>query len=140
MDDVTSALTKNANGHSRSGIMRAPISEMEGLLSQMSRMDYIVACRFHGVVFAHLMNIPVLAISHHPKVATLMNDLGLSEYCVDIRAFDPDLLMETFVRLAEKRNDVKARMAEKAADYKRRLTVQFDTLFPEIRRCRHEPM
>jgi len=135
IDDVTGALNKNRNGHSQHRIMRPPISDAEELMFQMSRLDYIVTCRFHGVVFAHLMKIPVVALSHHPKVVTLMSDLGLSEYCVDIRTFDPDLLMKTFVSLAATRDDVKARMAEKAADFKRRLAVQFDALFPKTIGC-----
>jgi polysaccharide pyruvyl transferase WcaK-like protein len=77
------------------------------------------------------MNIPVLALSHHPKVATLMDDLGLSEYCLDMHTLDLEVLMSTFVRLADNRDRVKACMAEKAAVYRSRLTSQFDTLFPE---------
>ena len=64
-------------------------------------MDYIVTSRF--LVFMewylrHLMNIPVLAILPHPKVTTLMYDTGLSAYCVEIRTFDLDLLVDTFRR------------------------------------------
>jgi polysaccharide pyruvyl transferase WcaK-like protein len=72
----------------------------------------------------------VLAISHHRKVATLMNDLGLSEYCVDIRTFDLDLLTHAFTRLIENRDAVKARMADEACRYEKALTIQFDRLFP----------
>jgi polysaccharide pyruvyl transferase WcaK-like protein len=107
------------------------IDGINDLLRQMSSMDYIVTCRFHGLIFAHLLNIPVLAISHHPKMATLMNDLGLSEYWVDIRKFDSDLLADTFARLVENRVEIKARMAEKAACFRRELKIQFDQLFPQ---------
>ena len=105
------------------------ITNTEALLSQMSSMDYIVTCRFHGVIFAHLMNIPVIAISHHPKVATLMTDLGLSEYCLNIHSFDAELLATTFTRMVSDKERIKARMAEKAAEYKKALTSQFDRLF-----------
>ena len=73
-------------------------------------MDYVVTCRFHGVVFAHMLNKPVLAISHHPKVTALMNEMGLGKYCVDIRTFDLDLLTETFAAV------VKMRGRDQAAD------------------------
>jgi hypothetical protein len=106
-----------------------PVDSVSGLLSKMSRMDYVVTCRFHGVVFAHLLNKPVLAISHHPKVANLMNALGLSKYCVDIQTFDPGRLVDTFVSLA---NDTEVRklMAASLARYKAQLMTQFDDLFP----------
>lgn len=107
-----------------------PTRGIHALLHHMSSMDYVVTCRFHGLVFAHLLNIPVLAVSHHPKMATLMNDLGLSEYWVDIRRFDSDLLANRFARMVKHRDEIKARMAEKAALYKQELILQFDELFP----------
>jgi polysaccharide pyruvyl transferase WcaK-like protein len=105
------------------------IATVETLLSQMSTMDYVITCRFHGVIFAHLMNIPVIALSHHPKVSTLMADLGLSEFCIDIDTFDVELLTATFTRLMADSLAIKACMAEKAALYKSALTTQFDQLF-----------
>jgi len=106
-----------------------PVTTIATLLSHMSSMDYIITCRFHGVVFAHLMNIPVIALSHHPKVSTLMNDLGLAEYCLSIDTFDQELLMAAFSRMVADKMSIKARMAEKLALYKHELTAQFDRLF-----------
>lgn len=102
----------------------------EELLANMSSMDYVVTTRFHGVVFAHMLNIPVLAISNHPTVSKLMNDLGLSEYCVDIDKCDSSVLVDTFVSLVSNRDEIKNRMAEKLASYKEKLSNQFDQLFP----------
>ena len=105
------------------------VNSPHDLLATMSRMDFIITCRFHGVVFAHLMNIPLIAISHHPKVATLMNDLGLAEYCLDIDAFDLELLTATFTRMVTNKDSIKARLREKAALYNNALTTQFNQLF-----------
>jgi polysaccharide pyruvyl transferase WcaK-like protein len=105
------------------------IATVEALLSRMSTMDYVITCRFHGVIFAHLMNIPVIALSHHPKVSTLMADLGLSEFCIDIDTFDAELLTATFTRLVADSVSIKARMSEKAALYESALKTQFDLLF-----------
>jgi polysaccharide pyruvyl transferase WcaK-like protein len=102
----------------------------EELLQNMSSMDYVVACRFHAVVLAHLLNIPVLAIAHHPKITALMNDLGLAEYCVDIGNRDLGELTDRFSSLVTNRDRIKNRMAERLALYKGRLSVQFDELFP----------
>jgi polysaccharide pyruvyl transferase WcaK-like protein len=121
---------KNANGMADISVLtHEVITNTEALLSQMSSMDYVVTCRFHGVIFAHLMNIPVIAISHHPKVATLMTDLGLSEYCLDAHSFDAELLATTFTRMVSDKERIKAHMAEKAALYRKALTSQFDRLF-----------
>ena len=107
-----------------------PLESVNELLSRMSAVDYVVTCRFHGVVFAHLLNKPVLAIAHHPKVTHLMSALGLSKYCVDMRTFDPIQLADTFKLLVSEADSVKKRMAASLADYRLKLTAQFDSLFP----------
>jgi polysaccharide pyruvyl transferase WcaK-like protein len=100
------------------------------LLCTMSAMDYVITCRFHGVVFAHLLNIPVIALSHHPKVMTLMDDLGLSRYCLDIRTVDADTLTDTFSDLVLNAAQIKSRMNAMYSSYKDMLARQFDDLFP----------
>jgi polysaccharide pyruvyl transferase WcaK-like protein len=105
------------------------VSSLDELLSRISAVDYVVTCRFHGVVFAHLLNKPVLALSHHPKMVSLMNELGLSNYCLDIRTFEPAVLADRFASLVADTDEIKHRMANRLAKYKKRLARQFDELF-----------
>jgi polysaccharide pyruvyl transferase WcaK-like protein len=105
------------------------VKSVQDLLATMSGMDFVVTCRFHGVVFAHLLNKPVLAISHHPKVMDLMTDLELSNYCVDIRDFDLKLLAEKFASMVIHSEEIKSRMAASLTANRRRLMWQFDELF-----------
>jgi polysaccharide pyruvyl transferase WcaK-like protein len=102
---------------------------VDALFMAMSGMDYIVTCRFHGVIFSHLLNKPVLAIAHHPKVMDLMQDLDLSNYCVDIRDFDLRLLMEKFASLVINAEEIRSRMRATLAIKSQRLRDQFDELF-----------
>ncbi len=127
--DLQTALRKLEDTATSQYVRYDSIHSIGELLSQMSAMDYIVTCRFHGVIFAHLLNKPVLAISHHPKVANLMKDLGLSRYCVDIRAFDLDLLTDTFASLVSNADEIRSCMTSSLARYKQELTIQFDDLF-----------
>lgn len=129
IDDVATAVQRTTYGTSAHSVIRKHVTTIQDLLSIMSSMDYIVTSRYHGVVFAHLMNIPVLAISHHPKVATLMREVGLSEYCIDIRRFDVDALITKFSHLVDNRDKVKETIASHTACYKARLSTQFDHLF-----------
>ncbi|HEY7393156.1 MAG TPA: polysaccharide pyruvyl transferase family protein [Bryobacteraceae bacterium] len=131
LEEVRSRL-ETSNGHRPRGtVNQEHITTVGELLSRISSMDYIVTCRFHGVVFAHLLNKPVLALSHHPKVATLMSDLGLSKYCVDIHRCDAAALQDTFLSLVAEREDIKSRMAERASGYRTALAAQFDHLFSD---------
>jgi polysaccharide pyruvyl transferase WcaK-like protein len=107
-----------------------PVYSLDELLRQMSALDYVVTCRFHGVVFAHLLNKPVLAVSHHPKVTHLMQALGLSDYCVDIRTFDPADLAGRFDSMVKNRREIKTQMSASLTRYKELLKSQFDELWP----------
>jgi polysaccharide pyruvyl transferase WcaK-like protein len=105
------------------------VKTVHDLLATMFMMDYVVTCRFHGVVFAHLLNKPVLAIAHHPKVKDLMTDLELSSYCVDIRNFDVKVLADKFASMVINAEEIKSRMAAMLARKRQRLKSQFDELF-----------
>jgi polysaccharide pyruvyl transferase WcaK-like protein len=102
----------------------------EELLSNMSSMDYIVTSRFHGVLFAHLLNKPVLVVSDHEPVKTLMNDLGLPEYCLDIEECNSNMLYEAFISLVKNGDEIKGRMAKNLAFAQQELVKQFDDMFP----------
>jgi polysaccharide pyruvyl transferase WcaK-like protein len=106
-----------------------PITSVLDLLATMSGMDYVVTCRFHGVIFAHLLNKPVLAIAHHPKVTELMADLELQHYCVDIRDFDVNSLKDRFASMVNNAEEIKAQMAAKLTRNRQLLKNQFDELF-----------
>jgi polysaccharide pyruvyl transferase WcaK-like protein len=105
------------------------VKSVHDLLGTMSEMDYVVTCRFHGVVFAHLLNKPVLAIAHHRKVMDLMTALELPAYCVDIRDFDPKLLAERFASMIINAEEIRSRMATSLTRNRQRLRSQFDELF-----------
>ena len=106
-----------------------PIDGVEALFSVLSGLDYIVTFRFHGVVFAHLMNIPLLAISHHRKVTALMSDIGLVEYCLNLDTFEASQLAHAFGSLVKHTGAVKLRMARRAAEYSDDLASQYNSLF-----------
>jgi len=108
-----------------------PITNITDMLAALSGVDCYVTCRFHGVVFASLLNVPSVALSPHPKVATLMGDLGLSEYCVDISNCSAEDVTARVDRVIAEMDEVKARVGYHVAQFQSRLTLQFDTLFLE---------
>jgi polysaccharide pyruvyl transferase WcaK-like protein len=129
LDEVEAALKQAGTVPYPERIMRERVTQVPELLARIERMDYIVTCRYHGVIFAHMMGKPVLALSHHPKVATLMKSLGLSDYCVDLRECDAAVLQQKFSLLARNKDAIASRLAENLACYKTALARQFDGLF-----------
>lgn len=130
IDDLYSAINSDGAPSIARRVTRKPIENIRDFMDQMASVDCYVTCRFHGVVFAHLMNVPVLALAPHSKVTTLMNESGFSQYCLDIAQCDVDSLTTTFARLMSNKDDVKARIRCHATAYRTKLATQFDELFP----------
>jgi polysaccharide pyruvyl transferase WcaK-like protein len=129
IEDLQKALLSHHGITSSQYSVNHCVKSTHDLLATMSGMDYVVTCRFNGVVFAHLLNKPVLAIAHHPKVIDLMTDLELSSYCVDIRDFDLKALAERFASMVINAEEIKSRMAASLMRNRKLLRSQFDELF-----------
>jgi polysaccharide pyruvyl transferase WcaK-like protein len=127
--DLTRAIKRKHETIEPEQFQQPMIDGIQALCTQIADVDYVVTCRFHGVVFAHLMNKPVIAISHHRKVRTLMADLELGGYCMDIAHIDVDSLSRMFERLVNDEQKIKLQLARKAALYRDALGAQFDGLF-----------
>jgi polysaccharide pyruvyl transferase WcaK-like protein len=127
IQDVRNLLRKRSipNGM----FLEEQITELDDLLSLLARLDVVVASRLHGCLLATLVNTPVLAISHEMKVAALMADLGMNEFCVSIDALESSNLLERFRCLERQSTDVRAQLAAKVRSYRQLLDDQYDRLF-----------
>lgn len=103
-------------------------SSLEELLFQMSRFDVVVTCKFHGVVFSHLLEKPVVALSYMPKIDYLMRAVGQGRYCLDIEHFDVKALIAAFESLVCNANDLTCVSRQAAATYRVKLQAEFDNL------------
>jgi polysaccharide pyruvyl transferase WcaK-like protein len=130
MVDLQMALSNHHGVTASQYSVNQSIKSVGELMGEISRMDYVITCRFHGVVFAHLLNKPVLAIAHHRKVVDLMADLELSRFCVNIDDFDLKRLASRFTLMVDNAEEIKSRMAASLARNRQKLRSQFDELFP----------
>jgi polysaccharide pyruvyl transferase WcaK-like protein len=113
-------------------IIDEPAASAEDLLAQLVATDLVVATRFHNVLLALLLNKPVLAISFHHKCSSLMNQMGLSEYCQDINRLNSARLVEQFRQLHQNAGGVKRMIREKVAACRDALDEQYGIIFGDI--------
>lgn len=116
-------------GDERARLRVVPLDGVAPLMAALATFDVVVAARFHGVLLAHVVGCPVLAVSHERKVATLMSELGHDAYCAPIDELDPVAASATLGQLLARRDAVAAEIREVAAAYRRRADAQFDTVF-----------
>jgi polysaccharide pyruvyl transferase WcaK-like protein len=109
-------------------VIDEPIESVEDLLMQLAATDLVVATRFHNVLLALLLNKPVIAISFHHKCTSLMEQMGLTEYCQDINQISLAGILERFSELQKSSDRVKGTIAEKVARSRDALDAQYAIL------------
>jgi polysaccharide pyruvyl transferase WcaK-like protein len=119
------ALPKSVIG----SIFVPPSEKVEDLLTGMSELDYVITSKFHGVVFSHLLQKPVMAISYHRKIDDLMRTERDSERCLSIEGFDASSLQLAFGTMVENAQNLQGKYGETVTSRARELGLQFDHLF-----------
>lgn len=106
-----------------------PTPTVPALASILRGAEVVVASRYHGALLSHLVGTPVVALSYHPKVNSLMKDAGQAEYCLDLAgAGAPDVLGridELLGRLPQVRDALRRR----AEEFRSRLEAQYEEVF-----------
>jgi polysaccharide pyruvyl transferase WcaK-like protein len=110
-----------------------PAQSAGELLSQLARTDIVVASRFHNVLLALMLNKPVIAISFHEKVDSLMRAVGMTRFCHDIEHVDVDALIEQLTFQEEHIESIKCDLDRKTEVYRAALDEQYDVIFKGIK-------
>jgi polysaccharide pyruvyl transferase CsaB len=103
-NDLTSQLTNDLSAakevyagmvHSDKALILSgdyPPDVMAGITAQC---DLIVGMRLHSLIFAAMSGIPSVALIYDPKVASLMSQLELGEYAIDLATLKDERLLAT---------------------------------------------
>jgi polysaccharide pyruvyl transferase WcaK-like protein len=106
----------------------ATITGWQDLMASLMDVDFLIASRLHSVILGFVSQRPTIAISFHPKVDWVMEDLGQTDYLLQIRDFTAQHVIETLDRLALRKNGV----IEQIGSYQHRilsvLAAQYDAL------------
>jgi polysaccharide pyruvyl transferase CsaB len=86
----------------------------EEMLSVIGNMDLLVGVRLHALIYAAVMDVPMIAVSYDPKINSFMHSLGMKAMSA-VGDFKSDYFMEEFektFRDAESlRRDISGRVA-----------------------------
>ena len=132
VDDLKALLRKRLGSNIDERVTDHSIGSIHELLSQLGTSDLVVATRFHNILMSLLLNKPVIAITFHHKCSSLMNEMGLSEYCHDINQMNADTLIEQFQALVGNADDVKQMILQRVETSKRALDEQYELIFGDL--------
>jgi polysaccharide pyruvyl transferase WcaK-like protein len=113
-------------------IIDQPPFSVEQLLPQIAATDIVVATRFHNILLALVLNKPAIGISFHQKVASLMSDMGLAEYCHDINQMNAGRLIEQFQGLEKNAEKLKTVIRQRVEESRKALDEQYKLIFKSV--------
>jgi polysaccharide pyruvyl transferase WcaK-like protein len=129
IEDVKRILMKDRTLDLKRHLVVKTTATFEDLIAQLATAEIVVASRFHGVLISFLLNKPVLALSHHPKVDNLMRDMGQSDFLLDIGTFDSKTVASRIVALESRSHLVKQQIKSNVATCRGKLESQYRDVF-----------
>ena len=122
--DVVAALGEQVAGQDR--VLADPALTVEDLIGHIAETDVLISPRFHNLVFALLLNKPVIALSDHHKIDALMQSFALSEYCLPLDSLGADALSDLFQRVRDASPQLKAHIRAKVAESRTAVSEQYE--------------
>lgn len=130
--DLRRALDRTGATYDPVRIIDEPIDSPEQLVAQLAQTDLVVATRFHNILLALMLAKPVVALSYHEKIPSLMSAMGMAEYCQDIETLDVQRLTEQFSQLDGKAAVLAASFKEKTEEFRSLLDEQYGRIFLDL--------
>ena len=130
--DLITSLNDRKNNFENHQIINEPIESVKQLISHLLLSDIVVSPRFHNVVLGLLLNRPVISLSYHEKFSALMEEVGLTEYILDIDNLDIDTFIRTILDLKKNIDKVKPRIEYKVEEFRKALENQYRFVFNKL--------
>jgi polysaccharide pyruvyl transferase WcaK-like protein len=127
--DFVELLVQKGISLSDGSVISEPALTVEQLIGQLATTDLVVSPRFHNLVLAMMQKKPVLALSSHSKLDSLMFDLDLAEYCVPLQDLSVDTLIERFLQLEENAEVLQSYIGRKTKTFREELDREYTEIF-----------
>ena len=131
-EEFKSLLKASLSQYDEERFIDQPALSVEQLLPQIAATDIVVATRFHNILLALVLNKPVISISFHHKCVSLMEEMGLSDYCQDINHMDAGRLIEQFQDVERNSEKLKAVIRQKVEQSRKALDEQYSLIFKGV--------
>jgi polysaccharide pyruvyl transferase WcaK-like protein len=110
-----------------------PAFSVGELLRQLADTDLVLSPRYHNLVMALIQNKPVMALSDHPKLDSLLTELGLRRYIMRLEKIESGALIELFQELHGEMDRLKPLLRREIEEYCEALEEQYTALLAEFR-------
>jgi polysaccharide pyruvyl transferase WcaK-like protein len=112
-------------------LIAEPALTVEELLRQVSGTEAVVSARYHNLVVALIQNKPVIALSDHAKLNSVVTDFGLAQYLLPLRNLSSDVLIDRFKQLENDVERLRPQLKAKLENYRQALDALYATLLAQ---------
>lgn len=112
-------------------LIAEPALTVEELLRQVGATEAVISSRYHNLVMALIQNKPVIALSDHAKLDSLVTDFGLAQYLLPLPNLSPDVLIGRFKQLEYDLERLKPHISAELENYRHALDALYATLLAE---------
>jgi polysaccharide pyruvyl transferase WcaK-like protein len=130
--DLYRSLQNLGINYGECNIFDEPIFSVQDLIEQIAATTFVVATRFHNVLLSIIMNKPLISVSYERKNDSLMEAVGLGEYCQSINELDVARLTEQFIQLENNSEKIKKILEIKTVGFRRETERQYLYLIKRI--------
>ncbi len=116
-----------------------PVTSWQDYLATVLDVDFVIASRLHSVILGLVGHKPTAAISFEPKVDWVMEDLGLTEYRLDIKSFTSGDVIHILDQMRNRLHPIKQRILSYQQEAAVKTAAQYDSLAELLLRRLHRP-
>jgi polysaccharide pyruvyl transferase WcaK-like protein len=118
-------------------LIAEPALTVKELLRQLGETEAVISARYHNLVMALIQNKPVIALSDHAKLDSLVTDFGLAQYLVPLGNLSPEILIGRFKQLENDVERLRPHLDAGLEHYRQALDALYASLLSE--RPRYQP-
>jgi polysaccharide pyruvyl transferase WcaK-like protein len=114
-------------------LMVEPARTVEQLLGQIADTEAVISARYHNLVMGLIQGKPVIALSDHAKLDSLVSDFGLARYRIPLANLSPQTLIDRFKELEGELERLKPYVRAGVDGYRKALEGQYAALLGQRR-------
>lgn len=124
IDDVLRGLREKRPDDVRTRVVAKPSYSLGDLMEQLSGTDVAVVSRFHNIVCAIKVAVPVMSLGYAAKNEALLEKVDLGGLSQHMESFDVERLKSEFESFAARRSEHAARLRARTAEFLEQLDEQ----------------
>ncbi len=109
-----------------------PVHTVAELLHQLADTEVVISARYHNLVLGLLQGKPIIALSDHAKLDSLVGDFGLARYRLPLANLRPENLIERFKELESELDRLKPYVRAGVDRYRQDLDRHYASFFDSL--------